>query len=263
MARDLSLRTSFDEIAELYDEARPGYPEVLFDDMLALAAIPPGGRILEIGCGTGQATVSLARRGYEMVCLELGPRMAALAAKNCRAFPNVRIENVAFEAWPLRQAGFDLVFSAEAFHWIPIEIGYARAAAALKEGGSLALCWHHSPGEESDFRRAIEQVFAEKVPDLVGHLPGKTQAADLVPKTVGDFEASGLFGPVTVKEYAWTERHTTEEHLNLLKTFSPVRSLGEAERQELLAAVGQVVDRFGGVVESRAMAVLYVARVQR
>jgi SAM-dependent methyltransferase len=257
------MRETFDRVAELYDEVRPGYPEALFDDMLALAAIPPGGSILEIGCGTGQATVPLARRGYSMLCLELSANMAALAAENCRTFDNVQIENVAFEAWPLRRASFDLVVSAEAFHWIPPEIGYARAAAALKDGGSLALCWHHSPGEESDFRRAIEQVFAEKAPHLVGHLPGKTQSADLVGKTVADFDASGLFGPVTVKEYAWSEQRTTDEHLKLLETYSPIRSLDEAARQELLAAVGQVVDRFGGLVESRAMAVLYVAPVSR
>jgi SAM-dependent methyltransferase len=263
MTRDLDLRESFDQIAGLYDEARPGYPEALFDDMVALAAMPPGGSILEIGCGTGQATLPLARRGYSMLCLELSANMAALAAENCRAFPNVQIENVAFEAWSLRRERFDLVVSAEAFHWIPPEIGYGRAAAALKDGGSLALCWHHSPGEESDFRRAIEQVFAEKVPDLVGHLPGKVQSADLVARTVADFEATGLFGPVTVKEYAWSEQRTTEEHLKLLETYSPIRSLGEAQRRELLAAVGQVVDRFGGLVESRAMAVLYVARVSR
>jgi SAM-dependent methyltransferase len=257
------MRASFDQIAELYDEARPGYPEALFDDMVALSAIPSGGSILEIGCGTGQATVPLARRGYSMLCLELGARMAALAAENCRAFANVRIENVAFEAWPLRRAGFDLVVSAEAFHWIPPEIGYPRVASALKAGGSLALCWHHSPGEESAFRRAIARVYAEKAPTLAGHLPGKTQSADLVQKTVADFDASGLFGPVTVREYAWSEQRTTEEHLKLLETFSPIRSLEEADRRELLAAVGQVVDSFGGVVESRAMAVLYVARAKR
>ncbi|MGD8624368.1 MAG: class I SAM-dependent methyltransferase [Anaerolineae bacterium] len=263
MARDLGMRETFDQVADVYDEARPGYPEALFDDMVALAALPPGGSILEVGCGTGQATLPLARRGYSILCLELSANMAALAAENCRGLANVQIENVAFETWSLRRESFDLVVSAEAFHWIPPEIGYARAAAALKDGGSLALCWHHSPGEDSALRRAIEQVYAEKAPHLVGHLPGKVQSADLVVKTVADFDATGLFGPVTVKEYAWPEQRTTDEHLKLLETYSPIRSLGEAERQELLAAVGLVVDRFGGLVESRAMAVLYVARVSR
>jgi SAM-dependent methyltransferase len=57
------LRATFDRVAPLYDEARPTYPEELFDDVVSLSGIPPGGRILEIGCGTGQATVLFARRG--------------------------------------------------------------------------------------------------------------------------------------------------------------------------------------------------------
>jgi ubiquinone/menaquinone biosynthesis C-methylase UbiE len=60
-ARD-RLRTIFDEAVSLYDEVRPGYPEDLFDDVISLSGIPAGGRILEIGCGTGQATVPVAKR---------------------------------------------------------------------------------------------------------------------------------------------------------------------------------------------------------
>jgi SAM-dependent methyltransferase len=73
------LRAIFDEAALLYDEVRPGYPEELFDDIVALSGIPSGGRILEIGCGTGQATVPFARRGYRILCVELGKNLAAVA----------------------------------------------------------------------------------------------------------------------------------------------------------------------------------------
>ena len=73
------VRATYDEVALLYDQARPGYPEALFDDVVSLSGIPPGGRILEIGCGTGQATVPLAQRGYPILCIELGENLAALA----------------------------------------------------------------------------------------------------------------------------------------------------------------------------------------
>ncbi len=58
------LRTTFDEEAERYDRARPGYPSDVFEDLAQLTGLSPGDRILEIGCGTGQATVPLAERGY-------------------------------------------------------------------------------------------------------------------------------------------------------------------------------------------------------
>src|SRR3712207_5578274 len=81
------LATTFDEAASLYDEVRPGYPENLFEDVVSLSGIQAGGRILEIGCGTGQATVPFARRGYHIQCIELGENMAAVARRNLKGYP--------------------------------------------------------------------------------------------------------------------------------------------------------------------------------
>lgn len=263
MTRDLSLRTTFDDVAELYDEARPGYPEQLVEEVIALSHIPPGGRILEIGCGTGQATRPFARRGYAMLCLELGQQLASLTAEHCRPYPLVEVRNVSFEEWPVQGKTFDLVISAEAFHWIPPDIGYSKTATALKDGGSLALFWHHSPGEDTPFRRAIEQVYQQCAPDLAGHLPGKVHAEELIQRTVAEIDASGLFGPVTVRRYPQAETYSTERYLKLLSTYSPIRSLAAEARRDLLADIGQVIERFGGQVESRGLVVLYVAKVRR
>ena len=76
------LRVTFDQAAELYDRARPGYPPALFTDLAELAGIGPGCRVLEIGCGTGQATGPLAKRGCQVVAVELGAALAAAARRN-------------------------------------------------------------------------------------------------------------------------------------------------------------------------------------
>src|SRR5215203_6505224 len=91
------LRAIFDEAALLYDEVRPGYPEVLFDDVVSLSGIPSGGRILEIGCGTGQATLPFARRGYRILCIELGENMAAVARRNLASYPRAEVVTADFE----------------------------------------------------------------------------------------------------------------------------------------------------------------------
>jgi SAM-dependent methyltransferase len=92
-------KRSFDAAARLYDRFRPGYPEPLFDDLVELSGIPEGGRVLEIGPGTGQATLPLARRGFSILGLELGASMARLCRKNLAAFPKVEILTTAFEDW--------------------------------------------------------------------------------------------------------------------------------------------------------------------
>ena len=53
--------------------------------------------MLEIGCGTGQATVAVARTGCEIVAVELSADMAALARRTLAGFPAVRVDVAAFE----------------------------------------------------------------------------------------------------------------------------------------------------------------------
>ena len=93
------LRKGFDADALLYDEVRPGYPEALFEDVVELSGIAPGGRILEIGCGTGQATAPFARRGYAILCVELGENLAAAARRNLAAYPQAEVLTADFEGW--------------------------------------------------------------------------------------------------------------------------------------------------------------------
>jgi ubiquinone/menaquinone biosynthesis C-methylase UbiE len=130
------LRTTFDGAALLYDQVRPGYPEELFDDMVALSRLPPGGRVLEIGCGTGQATVPLARRGYRVLCVELGENLATVARRNLLPYSRAEVQTGDFEEYPLQEGAFDLAASATAFHWLDPAVAYPKVARALRPGGS-------------------------------------------------------------------------------------------------------------------------------
>jgi ubiquinone/menaquinone biosynthesis C-methylase UbiE len=124
------LRATFDQAAELYDRARPGYPPALFDDLAGLAGIGPGSRVLEIGPGTGQATVTLAERGCRVVAVELGADLAAVAGRNLGRFPAVEVVTAAFEDWPLPGEPFDLVLAATSFHWLDPAVRVVKAADA-------------------------------------------------------------------------------------------------------------------------------------
>ena len=66
------LKTTFNTVASLYDEVRPGYPDELVRDVLDLSGMDRSGKILEVGCGTGQASRLFATLGCEMICLDIG-----------------------------------------------------------------------------------------------------------------------------------------------------------------------------------------------
>src|SRR6266516_5867243 len=111
-------RLVFGEVAETYDRARPGYPPALVDDVISFARLDAHDSVLEVGCGTGKATVQFAARGLEMLCLEPSESMAAVARRNCEPFPRVSIETASFEDWRVENGAFRLLISAQAWHLV-------------------------------------------------------------------------------------------------------------------------------------------------
>lgn len=100
-SRRARLARTFDEDAELYDRARPGYPPELYDGLAELAGVRSGSRVLEVGCGTGRATVELAARGCRITAVEAGPHMATIARRDLAGAAEAEVVTARFESWPL------------------------------------------------------------------------------------------------------------------------------------------------------------------
>src|SRR5215831_16049322 len=74
--------TVFNEVAAEYDRHRPAYPGEVVDQACRAAGIGSGDHVLEVGCGSGQLTRSLAVRGLHVTALEPGENLMALARRN-------------------------------------------------------------------------------------------------------------------------------------------------------------------------------------
>src|SRR5215472_15691837 len=92
------LRRTFDSAADLYQRARPDYPEELLDELVTVTELAPGDRLLEVGCASGKATLPLARRGFRITCIELGAHLAE-AARRSLAGMDVQVIDGRFEDW--------------------------------------------------------------------------------------------------------------------------------------------------------------------
>jgi SAM-dependent methyltransferase len=254
------LRTTFDEEAELYDRARPGYPPALFGDLEELAGIGQGCRVLEIGPGTGQATAPLAERGCRVVAVELGAALAAVARRNLARFPAVQVVTGAFEDWPLPAEPFDVVLAATAFHWIDPRVRVAKAADALRPGGALAtIATHHVAGGDEGFFVEVQDCYERWDPDTPPGL--RLPAAAEVPREAAEIDRSGRFGPVTFRRYERDLSYTTEGYLDVLRTYSGHRAMNPAARAGLLACIAELIDtRYGGRIRKRYLTELRLAR---
>jgi SAM-dependent methyltransferase len=248
-------KRSFDQRARLYDRARPSYPEELFDDLVRLSGLAPDARILEIGPGTGQATLPLARRGFAILGLELGKHMADLARRNLRQYPKVEIRNVAFEDWTPEPETFDLVLAATAFHWIPGRIAWPRCAKILRPGGQLALLWNFPDNPAHGIHEELRAVYQRLWPEHKPYAPPAARIERQSRKVV----SSGRFGPVLVRRYPWQRESTTQEYIDQLRTQSNHAILAPECRAKLFRAIRGVIDRHGGRITRPVVAVLFLA----
>ena len=229
------LRQTFDRAAERYDRVRPDYPEILFDDLIALAGLAPGDHLLEVGCVTGKATRPLARRGFRITCVELGAELAAAARENLAGFP-VEVVRGQFEDWQPPEP-VSLVYAATAWHWIDPAVRYRRAWQALRPGGHLAV-WtaeHVFPDDGDPFFREIQDIY-----DEIGEgLPpgtGRPRPGELADDRDG-IEASGLFEVTAVRHYDWERVYPAEEYIELLSTFSGHLAMADWKRRRLYGEI--------------------------
>jgi SAM-dependent methyltransferase len=263
MNEKIYLRSTFDQDASLYEEVRPGYPNALFEDIIKLSKIPEDGRILEIGCGTAQATLPFAERGYAIHCIELGANLAAIAKRKLSAYPKVQVSVGNFEEYPLEERTFDLVISATAFHWIDPEVGYRKAAEVLKPGGALALFWNkpvQTTQVGANYFQSIQKVYERVVPEMAKRFP-ELPHPDAVPTPIKDeIDHSRLFGEVTVLKYRWETEYTAQAYVKLLNTYSDHIALEKDTRAELFDGIENLIETdFDGRIVKEHLSILYLA----
>ncbi len=237
-------RLVFGEDAERYDRARPSYPAELVGDVAEILGLPERARVLEVGSGTGKATGLWADAGYDVLCLEPSEEMAAIARRNFSERGNVTIETVGLEDWPVEPEAFDLVTAAQAWHWVPEEIGLPKAHDALRLSGGVALFWNWERERPTNIDVVFDEVYQRVAPELVKE-PLKQRVGEVIRDQLA---ASPLFGDVTVRRYPWEKTYTAATYVDLLGTHSDHRMLPDDTRSGLHDGVAAVIDGLGGAV---------------
>jgi trans-aconitate methyltransferase len=270
----LNARQTFDTVADLYADTRPGYPAALFDDVIEKAGLaarveaqtdtttsnaPP---LLEIGCGTGQATLDFALRGLSVDCVELGANLAAQARRQLAAFPRVRVHTADFETWTTERR-YRLVYSATAYHWLNPATRQQQIATLLKPGGWLAI-WHSYPVRGAAghaFAEASQAIYTSSAPALAARFRGLPEPSAIPCPERDQLATLGIFSELESRTYCWQQRSTAEEFVRRTATYSDHQLLAPTERTALLEGLARLIDeQFGGSVVTDHVTVLHMAR---
>jgi len=272
-------RLSFGAIAEQYDRYRPSYPAELVDDVLAYAGAGPGDRALEVGPGTGRATLLFAARDLRVTGVEPDPAMASVARRRLeQADLDAEILCVDFEAAfdgeadrpALPEHAFTLLFSATAWHWVDPDKRNRLAARALTPGGALAPFWNRPDWSTNPLRPELDAAYEPASsafgPESAGPMhPRGTPREYRSPQEWLDswFHAENRdndFTDVEARTYRTTVVYTTESYLALIGTHSDHHLLPAGVRDPLFERIAAVIDAAGGSFELTYEALLCLAR---
>jgi SAM-dependent methyltransferase len=150
---DVDDRT--DTVRRFYDAAPfPGYPPG--DSLTRLraraersrfarlldASVPGDARIAEVGCGTGQMSLYLARADREVVALDLSREALKLGAAAAARYgiDKVKFVEADLTRLPLREGAFDLVYSSGVLHHTPDPAAaFRHIVGAARPGGLVVI----------------------------------------------------------------------------------------------------------------------------
>jgi len=273
----------FDQVAEDYDAARPGYPPSLVAAAGERAGLAEGSRVLEVGCGTGKLTELLAAPGWRIDAVDPGANMIAAARRRVGPTDAVAYHLGRFEEVDLPQTAFAAAFSATAFHWVDPSVGWAKVASHLEPGGLLALLTYvhvrdeESAAVQSEFRAVVERHAPDiteqwREPRTFDELVDGARARGGNVSAVWDWvmddglcgltvkRAADLFEDVEFASEVTIQESTADELIARLRTTSLYFRVDAARRAAFEADNRRVVEQNGGTVRATIANVLTTAR---
>ena len=247
----------FNRAADYYDKYRPGYPIEIINTLMKETGITQGSRLLEIGAGSGKATELFADKGFDILCIEPGKDLAAIGSKRF-AERSVKFEVSRFEDYNPPQHYFDVIFSAQAFHWVPQPIGYEKCAYALKDGGSLALFWNMYITYENTIDNELVSI-SQKHGGFADFL-SEEGCENRIKSIASGVKDSRLFSEPEIFRMLWTQKYTADEYYGFTLTGNTIIQKSEEDKKKVYSDIAALADKNKGIIERPYLCVLYLAQ---
>lgn len=237
---------TFDDSARDYDNSRPVYCPELYRDLLQYQPLDSASKALEIGIGTGKATLPILETGCHVIGIEPGENLARYTTERFQKFNNFELRCQVLQDFEAPEASFDLIYAATAFHWIPEEYGYPRVYELLKKGGTFARFAYHAGSDQG------RPELTNEIQGLYKKFMGSTGKG----KVYGEEDAKALaklaekygFTDTEYKLYSWKKDFSADEYMRLLKTYPDHMRLEDEKRKGLFEGIYQAIQKHGGVI---------------
>ncbi len=242
-------RLGFETGSDIYERARPSYPDEAVRHLTQTAGITSGSRVLDLAAGTGKLTRQLAIGGARCLAVEPSSSMREVFQ---RTVPGVAAAGGTAEMVPVADGAMDAVVVGQAFHWFDQEQSLSEIARVLRPGGWLALIWNER--DESDPAMA-ELVRISRWDRFQPYMTGMDFAKVI--------DQSNLFRPVERTNYHFVQRLDHNAFVEQVASRSYVQVLPDGERRALLDQVAAFGATLGDPIAMPYVTDLFCAQVDR
>jgi SAM-dependent methyltransferase len=161
--------SGWSERAAVYDRLTAAITLALAGPLLDAAAVGPGSRVLDAGCGPGVVCGLAAQRGAAPTGVDVAPGMLAEAR---RRLPELTFAQADVVALPFAAGSFDACVGGFVLNHLPApEAAAAELARVLAQGGALALSVWEPPARNrwlGIVAEALAEVGVAPPPELAG-----------------------------------------------------------------------------------------------
>ncbi|MBX4262796.1 class I SAM-dependent methyltransferase (plasmid) [Clostridium estertheticum] len=254
----MDKRFTFNEDVMNYDKWRPTYCKELFNDIIQYSKLDRNKKAVEVGVGTGQASLPFLMTGCDVTAIELGNNLAEYSKEKFKEYKNFSVYNTSFEDFECNDNSIDILYSATAFHWIPEDIGYPKALKVLKNDGTLALFWNRPFVKREDdlLHQKIQNIYQKYRPSNAKFIENDTARYNKISKTIQSYG----FRDLELKLYHQTRIFNSTDYISLLNTYSDHISMAVSTKLLFESEIENAVLESGNVLTVYDTIDLYLAR---
>lgn len=116
-----------------------------------------GAKILEIGCGSGRDSIFLAKKGFDVVGIDISAEAIKKAKAKSKGYSNLSLIRGRAEHLPFKTSSFDAVYSIWTLQFCPLKQAAKEIYRVLKKGGIAYLAFILSTERDGKVKHKIEK----------------------------------------------------------------------------------------------------------
>lgn len=224
MSVDPVAAAGFGSAADVYERARPSYPEEAVRWIAERLGLGYDSVVADVGAGTGKLTRLLLSTHATVIAIE---PIEAMRGVLLEQVPGCVVLDGVAEDLPLEDASIDAITVAQAFHWFDHAKAIPELHRVLRPGGHLVLIWN-SRDMSDPLQRGLEELLARLREDAPYQLGGVWRKP---------LDASKLFATPDERQFRIEQQLTRQGVRDRVASTSFVAAMPEGDRESLLARV--------------------------